>query len=240
MELEKSSPSESSKMTQNETEQFGILIVDDIPANIQVLGNILQEEGYAVSFAMNGKQALEMILSDPYDLILLDVMMPEMDGFEVCMKFKEIPGVETTPIIFLTARTDWDDIIKGFDVGAVDYVTKPFNPAELLARVRTHLELKRARDRIHQSCQELAEKNMQLRLLNEELQKALKEIKTLEGFLPICANCKKIRKEGAPYNVQESWIALETYLQQHTQAQFTHSICPDCMRKLYPEFTPKN
>ena len=66
-------------MTQNETEQFGILIVDDIPANIQVLGNILQEEGYAVSFAMNGKQALEMILSDPYDLILLDVMMPEME-----------------------------------------------------------------------------------------------------------------------------------------------------------------
>ena len=156
------------------------------------------------------------------------------------MRFKEIPEVEATPIIFLTARTDWDDIIKGFDVGAVDYVTKPFNPAELLARVRTHLELKRARDRILQSYQELTEKNMQLHLLNEELQKALKEIKTLEGFLPICANCKKIRKEGAPYNVQESWIALETYLQQHTQAQFTHSICPDCMRKLYPEFTPKN
>jgi phosphoserine phosphatase RsbU/P len=223
-------------MTPNDTEQSEILIVDDIPANIQVLGNILQEEGYAVSFALSGKQALEMVLSDPYDLILLDVMMPEMDGFEFCETLKEVPGIEAIPIIFLTAKTDWDAIVKGFEVGAVDYVTKPFNPAELLARVRTHLELKRARDHIQQSYQELAEKNTQLRVLNEELQKALGEIKTLEGFLPICASCKRIRKEGAPYNVQESWVALESYLQEHTEAQFTHSICPECMRKLYPEF----
>jgi CheY-like chemotaxis protein len=81
-------------MTPNNTEQSGILIVDDIPANIQVLGNILQEEGFAVSFALSGKQALEMVLSDPYDLILLDVMMPEMDGFEVCERLKEIPGAK--------------------------------------------------------------------------------------------------------------------------------------------------
>jgi sigma-B regulation protein RsbU (phosphoserine phosphatase) len=222
-------------MTMTDSETINILIVDDLPGNIHVLGNILQEEGYTISFATNGKQALQMVLSDSYELILLDVMMPEMDGFEVARRLKEMPEREGVPIIFLTAKTEGEDIVKGFELGAVDYVTKPFNPAELLARVHTHLELKRARDRIQLAYAELADKNRQLSLLNEELHKALKEIKTLQGFLPICANCKKIRKEGAPAGEQDSWVVLERYLQDHTGARFTHSICPECIRKLYPE-----
>lgn len=219
--------------------QCNILIVDDISKNIQVLGNILRQDGYSLSFATNGKQALDMIFSDDYDLILLDVMMPEMDGFEVCRKIREHPGGETIPVIFLTAKTDGEDIVKGFHVGGTDYVTKPFNSEELLARVRAHLELKKARDEIQLANQELAERNNDLILLNEELQKALREIKTLRGFLPICANCKKIRKKDAPYDRQDSWVDIESYVKDHSEAEFTHSICPECMRTLYPDFVRK-
>jgi len=226
-------------MTRTDGDQFNILIVDDIAKNIQVLGNMLRQEGYSISFTTSGKQALEMVLSDTYDLILLDIMMPEVDGFEVCRRLSEIPESKAIPVIFLTAKTDKDDLLRGFDVGAVDYVTKPFNSAELLARVHTHLELKRARDRLKQAYQELADRNTQLSLLNEELQKALKEIKTLQGILPICSNCKKIRKKGAPPDEQDSWMLLESYLREHTEAEFTHSICPECIRKLYPEFAQK-
>ena len=226
-------------MTRTDGDPFSILIVDDIAKNIQVLGNMLRQEGYSISFTTSGKQALEMVLSDIYDLILLDIMMPEVDGFEVCRRLSEIPESKAIPVIFLTAKTDKDDLLRGFEVGAVDYVTKPFNSAELLARVHTHLELKRARDRLKQAYQELADRNTQLSLLNEELQKALKEIKTLQGILPICSNCKKIRKKGAPPDKQDSWMVLESYLREHTEAEFTHSICPECIRKLYPEFAQK-
>jgi phosphoserine phosphatase RsbU/P len=222
-------------MVKDQSETFTLLIVDDIPANIQVLGNILQEEGYAVSFATSGRQALEMALEESYDLILLDVMMPEMDGFEVCARLHEIPGRGAVPVIFLTAKTAGEDIVRGFETGAVDYVTKPFNPPELLARVHTHLELKCARDKIQRAYGELSEKNRELSLLNEELRKALSEIKTLQGLLPICSHCKRIRKKDAPYDVQDSWVRLESYLGEHTEAQFTHSLCPQCARQLYPD-----
>lgn len=226
-------------MIGNEADRFSILIVDDIPRNIQVLGGILRQEGYSISFATSGRQALEMVRSETYDLMLLDVMMPEMDGFEVCRRLHEIPEGKDITVIFLTARFGGDDILRGFESGATDYVTKPFNSAELLARVRTHLDLKRARDKIEQTCRELAYKNTELRVLNEELQRALREIKTLRGFLPICSSCKRIRKEGAPPDKQDSWVLLESYLGEHSEAQFTHSICPECMKKIYPELFHK-
>lgn len=120
-----------------------VLIVDDVPKNLQVLGSILRNEDYKVAAATSGKQALEMLDKIRPDLVLLDVMMPGMDGFEVCKIIRSRPETAGIPIIFLTASTGTDDIVKGFSVGAVDYVTKPFNSAELLARVRTHLKLKR-------------------------------------------------------------------------------------------------
>jgi len=219
--------------------QCNILIVDDISKNIQVLGNILRQDGYSLSFATSGSQALDMVFADDYDLILLDVMMPEMDGFEVCRKIRELPDGQAIPIIFLTAKTDEEDIVKGFQAGGTDYVTKPFNSEELLARVHAHLELKRARDEIQLAYHELAERTNDLIVLNEELQNALREIKTLRGFLPICANCKKIRKKDAPYDRQDSWVDIESYVKDHTEAEFTHSICPECMRLLYPDFVRK-
>ena len=118
-----------------------ILVVDDTPANLQALAATLKEKGFQISVATNGKQALEAVGRVRPDLILLDVMMPEMDGFEACRKLKSSKATCDIPIIFLTARAETEDIVKGFELGAVDYVPKPFNAPELLARVNTHLTM---------------------------------------------------------------------------------------------------
>jgi adenylate cyclase len=118
-----------------------ILVIEDEPANIQTLSTLLKERGYQVNIATNGRQALEVLERIRPDLILLDIMMPEMDGFETCRRIKASTAWREIPIIFLTAKTDTADIVRGFELGAVDYVAKPFNAHELLARVNTHLTL---------------------------------------------------------------------------------------------------
>lgn len=123
------------------TDNARILIVDDTLQNIQVLGTVLREKGYQLNVAQNGKQALDMVHKVQPDLILLDVMMPEMDGHETCQHLKADPKTAEIPVIFLTAKVETDDIVKGFELGAIDYVTKPFNATELLRRVQTHLQL---------------------------------------------------------------------------------------------------
>jgi len=120
-----------------------ILVVDDTPANIQALVATLQAKGYQLSVATTGRQALEVVGRVRPDLILLDVMMPEMDGFETCRRLKASEASRDIPVIFLTARTETEDIVRGFELGAVDYVAKPFNAHELLARVHTHLTMNR-------------------------------------------------------------------------------------------------
>jgi adenylate cyclase len=122
-----------------------ILIVDDTPANIQALAAILKSKGYQISAATNGKQALEVLARVQPDLILLDVMMPEMDGFETCRQLKDAEQWRHIPVIFLTSKTETADIVQGFELGAVDYVAKPFHAHELLARVNTHLTMDRLR-----------------------------------------------------------------------------------------------
>src|SRR5262245_14440619 len=142
-----------------------ILIVEDTPANIQTLAAILKEEGYQISVATNGKQALEVLARVLPDLILLDVMMPEMDGFETCKRLKAEAQWRNIPVIFLTAKTETSDIVQGFELGAVDYVAKPFNAHELLARVNTHLMM----DELRRS---LAEKNAELARAHELVRRA--------------------------------------------------------------------
>lgn len=125
-----------------------ILIVDDNLKNIQILGQHLQERGYEIAVATNGEEAIDWSEKDSFDLILLDIMMPGIDGYQVCKKLKSNERSKETPIIFLTAKTDIDSIITGLNLGAVDYVTKPFNHSELLARVKTHIELKKAKEEL--------------------------------------------------------------------------------------------
>ena len=119
-----------------------ILAVDDKPQNLQFLGKLLSDKGYEVGMAQNGLQVLSFVRKNEPDLILLDIMMPGMDGYEVCRQLKADFSARHIPVIFLTAKADSEDIVKGFDVGGVDYVIKPFNSSELLARIKTHIELK--------------------------------------------------------------------------------------------------
>jgi class 3 adenylate cyclase len=142
-----------------------LLIVEDAPANIHTLVAILKERGYQISVAMNGKQALDLLARVQPDLILLDVMMPEMDGFETCQRLKADEKWRQIPVIFLTSKTESVDIVKGFELGAVDYVAKPFNAHELLARVHTHLTVDELR-------RTLAAKNVELARAHELVRRA--------------------------------------------------------------------
>lgn len=134
-----------------------ILIVDDIPKNLQLLSSILNSEGFQIAFASSGVQALSVVGITKPDLILLDIMMPDMDGFEVCRRIKSNESLVDIPIIFLTGRIEPEDLAQGFQLGAVDYILKPFNTTELLSRVRTHIELKFARDRLRDYNNQLTE-----------------------------------------------------------------------------------
>ena len=131
-----------------------ILIVDDTPKNIQAAAAILSKQGYQLAFDEDGESALLHTKSVNFDLILLDIVMPGTDGFEVCRRLKAEPETRQIPVIFLTAKTDTKSIVKGFETGAADYVTKPFNESELLARVNTHLELARHRNRLEKMVRE--------------------------------------------------------------------------------------
>jgi len=127
-------------------ENTHILIVDDNQENLKVVSNYLKEKFYKIALAINGKSALKILESNKIDLILLDIMMPEMDGFELCKILKENPGTKDIPVIFLTAMIETDDIVRGFQIGGVDYITKPFKKEELYARVSNHIQLKKIRD----------------------------------------------------------------------------------------------
>ena len=134
-------------MTANEEKKV-ILLVDDAPTNIQVAREILKDT-YKTRVATSGAKALELVkVSPPPDLILLDVMMPEMDGYEVCTRLKGDPATRDIPVIFLTAKTEAEDETKGFGVGAVDYIHKPFSPPVVLARVQTQLNLRDTREQL--------------------------------------------------------------------------------------------
>jgi two-component system sensor histidine kinase/response regulator len=125
-----------------------ILIVDDNPHNIQVLAAVVNECNYKSGFAMDGYQALDFLEENIPALILLDIMMPNMNGYEVCKRIKSKKELQDIPIIFLTAKSEKEDIIRGFEVGGVDYITKPFNSMELKMRIRTHIELNQSKTKL--------------------------------------------------------------------------------------------
>ena len=171
--------------------KFTILIVDDIPENIDILRGILNTK-YNIKAATNGKTALAIAVSDHSpDLILLDIDMPEMDGFEVCRKLRETTESFELPVIFLTGKTETENVITGFKIGGQDYITKPFKPEELLSRVETHLELKKKTEQLNQLNQTLEKKvrertaqlnksNRGLSEANLKLEKAYSELKNLD------------------------------------------------------------
>ena len=156
-----------------------VLVVDDNPKNIQILASHLRDDNYEVEYASSGKNAVTMVEKEEFDLILLDVMMPGIDGFETCRRIKNIETRKHIPIIFVTAKTDVDSLTLGFDYGGVDYITKPFKADELLLRVATHIELKKARDLLnyHKTYLEKREEHFieQINLKNSELKKQTRD-----------------------------------------------------------------
>ena len=158
-------------------DSYHILIVDDILDNIKVAMNILKEDNYNFSYAKSGEDALELLKINSFDLILLDIMMPGIDGYEVCTEIQKDPLLCDIPIIFLTAKTDTDSMAKGFKVGGIDYITKPFHPEELLARTKTHLDLYRAKQLLQNNNLSLQTKlSMEKERIATELEKSQKDM----------------------------------------------------------------
>lgn len=189
-----------------------VMIVDDAAENLRIIVELLKDD-YRLIPLKSGKTALEKLAQDPLpDLLLLDIVMPEMDGYELCARIKADPRTEEIPVIFITAVSEVMDDAKAFELGAVDYVPKPFNPMTVKARVNTHIKLSRTL---------------------KELQNAHKDILTLSGLIPICASCKKIRDDKG------FWNQVENYIGDRSSVRFSHGICPDCVDRFYPMFSKK-
>ena len=207
---------------------MSILIVDDSPDQQALLRSILAKAGHGdVLSADSGKSASTLLNLDgeatnqKIDLILMDILMPEQDGVETCRQIKRCAHLQDVPVIMVTAKNDLSNLKEAFAAGAMDYISKPVNSVELLARVSSALLLKQEMDR-------RKNRELELRRSNEELQKALKEVKVLRGLIPICASCKKVRNDGG------FWQQLEEYLGEHSEAEFSHGLCQPCIKKLYP------
>lgn len=196
-----------SKMNKENT----ILVVDDQPANVKVLLAFLKTHGFKTNVATSGERALLTFETTLPDIILLDVMMPGIDGFETCRRIKASPKSAEIPVIFMTALDSEHDKMTAFEVGGVDYVTKPFQKGEVLARLNTHLTLQHQKNVLAQQ--------------KQELEQALAEVKQLSGILPICACCKKIRDDKG------YWQQVEAYISTHSETRFSHGYCPDCFEK---------
>ena len=194
-----------------------VLIVDDEPMNLRVISLSLSEE-YDVLTALNGHEAISMLKQQEIDLILLDVMMPDISGFDVCRIIKADPRYAEIPVVFLTAMDTPQGERQGLDLGAMDYLSKPVELELLKLRVRNLTALKLRGDEVRQQRDLLA-------LRKEELEAALARVRQLEGIIPICMYCKKIKDD------QESWQELERYITQHSEAMFSHSACPECYKK---------
>jgi phosphoserine phosphatase RsbU/P len=190
-----------------------ILIAEDDPVSSYMLETTLSKWGYSVTIANDGDLALQTLQQkDAPQLVILDWMMPNLDGIELCRKLREDPAKQSTYIILLTAKSDKKDVVIGLDMGADDYITKPFDSEELRARVRVGARMV----------------ELQNTLANRitQLEEAIANVKQLQGILPICSHCKKVRDD------QNYWQQVESYISTHTDAQFSHGICPECFEHI--------
>lgn len=202
-----------------------ILIVDDDVITRQLLKNMLQSDGYTTILdADSGEAALAVLEDRTPDLILLDIQLPGMEGYDVCRIIREEHRNVDVPIVMITgAESDSDKALTtSFRAGATDFISKPVRPLELLARTRAALAIKIARDRLKSELERRIAAEQEKEGTIAELQAALQTIKTLNGLLPICASCKKIRDDNG------YWSKLENYISDHSDAEFSHSICPEC------------
>lgn len=194
-----------------------ILIAEDDTTSRLILQSIISKWSYEVICAENGGQAWQLLLKQKGPaLAIIDWEMPEIDGLELCRKIKNLQRKTPIYTILLTYRDSKTDIVTGFDAGADDYLTKPFDHNELRARINVAVRMIQAQEAL----------NYKVR----ELEDALEHVKTLQGIIPICMYCHSIRKDDS------AWDRLEAYIEKHSEAQFSHSICPSCMAKHFPDY----
>ncbi len=194
-----------------------ILTAEDDLTSRTLLSAVLKKAGHEVIETVDGEEALAILLGlDPPRLAILDWMMPRLDGLGVVKNVRAMLNESPPYLIMLTTKGEKNDIIAGLGAGADDYISKPFDPGELWARIEVGRRMLEMQD--------------QLRANVTELRQALDQIKTLRGIVPICANCKRIRDD------QGYWNQVEAYIREHTEAQFSHGICPDCIKILYPDY----
>jgi DNA-binding response OmpR family regulator len=194
-----------------------ILIAEDDATSRMVLASILTGEGFEVTSAEDGGAAWQLLqLPDAPSLAIVDLMMPKLDGLELVRRVRALPNAVPPYLIIVSTKDDKADVVAGLGAGANDYLTKPYDPGELRARIEVGRQLIETRIALNEKV--------------EELELALKEVRTLKGIVPICASCKNVRDD------QGYWNRVETYLNEHTEAEFSHAVCPDCMKRLYPQF----
>ena len=204
-------------------DRIKILVTDDDPDVLLLTSSVLTRAGYEVLEARTGKECLEIMHTHHPDLVLLDVVLPDMKGSTVCRHIKADPDMQGTFVILVSGvQVSSEYQAKGLNIGADGYIVKPISNKELVARVQAMERIKKAEDA-------LREKEQQQEKLIRKLQEALAEIKTLKGFIPICASCKKIRDD------EGYWNQLEAYISKHTDAIFSHGICPECAEKFRDE-----
>jgi len=198
-----------------------ILIVDDNPNNIQVIALTLKKNNHKILISTSGEDAIEMVKKIRPDLILLDVMMPGMDGYQTCEAIKSDKKNENIPVLFLTALHEKENIVKGFEAGGVDYITKPFNHEELMSRVRTHLELKQTRDELESAMNDLSQlnslKDKMFSVIGHDLRSPLGSVKMTLEFLSQSASgsCPQEFKESLELMIKttdEAFNLLENLL----------------------------
>jgi sigma-B regulation protein RsbU (phosphoserine phosphatase) len=207
-----------------------ILIVDDSRDEQDLLSTRLRAAGYGSLLVADSAEAALGILGQgnpgqrtgEVDLILMDILLPGVDGLEACRRITATEQLQDIPIIVITVKTEEKDLRAAFAAGAMDYIRKPVNPAELVARVSSALALKAERTTRKGREQELL-------LRTQELEQALRDVKVLRRLIPICANCKRVRTDAG------DWQQLEEYIQGHSEVEFSHGICQVCMREVYPD-----
>jgi sigma-B regulation protein RsbU (phosphoserine phosphatase) len=186
-----------------------VLVADDLDVNRKLLRTLLAADGYDVVEAANGKEALAFLKKAVEPVVgLIDWEMPQVEGIEVCRQTRELNPETPLFLILVTVRDSKQDVVTGLQAGANDYITKPFDKTELLARVKIGSQM--------------VELQQTLTERVEELKEALISVKQLSGLLPICSYCKKIRDD------QNYWTQVEAYVGKHSEARFSHSICPSC------------
>ena len=190
---------------------MNILIAEDDPISCGILKKNLEKSDHEVITSANGKEAWELFQENDISFVISDWMMPEMDGLELCSHIRSVKDHRYVYMILLTVKSKKEDLVMGMEAGADDFITKPYNIAELTVKVR-------AGERILQ-----LEKNLASKI--KSLEKSIEHINKLHGLLQICCYCKKIRDD------KNYWHQVEEYIENHSEVVFTHCICPDCYEK---------